>query len=100
MLSVGLEQLLKDPHTLQKLSGLRVGLLAHPASVNKELRHAIDLISTSPLNLSCAFGPQHGLKGEKQDNMIESEDDHDPQYKYSHLQSLRKSPAPHSTNDG
>lgn len=54
-------------------------MLAHPASVTEDLTHSLDAIARVPgLRLSCAFGPQHGMRGEKQYNMIESEDYVDP----------------------
>ncbi len=54
------------------LNGTRVGLVAHPASINIKLAHAADLIQKSrKLTLSALFGPQHGIRGETQDNMIE-----------------------------
>ncbi len=57
-----------------KLKGLRVGLLVHPASVNKKLEHASDcLLKSRKLELKALFGPQHGIRGETQDNMIEWE---------------------------
>src|SRR5690606_6469367 len=61
------------------LAGKRVALLAHPASVNARLEHSLDLLAACPdLNLTAAFGPQHGLRGDKQDNMVESPDFNDP----------------------
>jgi uncharacterized protein YbbC (DUF1343 family) len=58
----------------KKLKGSRVGLLVHPASVNKRLNHATDLfIKSKKFKLKALFGPQHGIRGETQDNMIEWE---------------------------
>jgi uncharacterized protein YbbC (DUF1343 family) len=58
-----------------------VALLAHPASVTSNLSHALDaLAGLEDIELSAAFGPQHGLRGDKQDNMIESPDYLDPQH--------------------
>jgi uncharacterized protein YbbC (DUF1343 family) len=63
------------------LKGQRVALLAHPASVTRDLNHSIDAIAALPeLRLSAAFGPQHGLRGDKQDNMVESPNYIDPQW--------------------
>lgn len=77
---LGLERLLTDAALRQPLAGRRVALLAHPASVTRDLRHALDAIAALPdIRLTAAFGPQHGLKGDKQDNMVESDDDVDPQ---------------------
>jgi len=56
------------------LRGASVGLLVHPASVNRTLEHAVDLFQRSrKLTLKVLFGPQHGIRGETQDNMIEWE---------------------------
>jgi len=61
------------------LSGRRVALLAHPASVTENLTHSLDaLAACGDIKISAAFGPQHGLRGDKQDNMIESPDFKDP----------------------
>ena len=54
------------------LKGSRVGLVVHPASVNSELEHALDCFFKSrKFELAALFGPQHGIRGETQDNMIE-----------------------------
>lgn len=61
------------------LRGARVGLVAHPASVNRRLSHAIDVFRGSKkLKLTTLFGPQHGILGQTQDNMIEWEGFRDP----------------------
>jgi len=76
---LGLERLLEEPALRRPLAGRRVALLGHPASVTRDLTHAIDaLAAADEIRLSAAFGPQHGLRGEKQDNMIESDDYTDP----------------------
>jgi len=75
----GLDRLLADPELRAPLRGRRVGLLAHPASVTPDLIHALDaLAACGDLRVSSAFGPQHGLRGDKQDNMVESPDYDDP----------------------
>jgi len=75
----GLDRFLADPALRQPLRGRRVALLAHPASVTEDLTHALDALAALPdLNLTAAFGPQHGLRGDKQDNMVESPDFLDP----------------------
>src|ERR1700712_5717885 len=75
----GLDRLLSDPALRQPLEGKRIALLAHPASVTRELTHALDALAATPgLKLTAAFGPQHGLRGDKQDNMMESPDFTDP----------------------
>jgi len=70
----GIDRLLEDRALLKRLAGRRVALLAHPASVTRELVHSIDALVAAGVRLSAAFGPQHGLRGDKQDNMIESPD--------------------------
>ncbi len=75
----GIERLLADPALRAPLVGKRVALLAHPASVTRDLTHSLDaLAALGDINLTAAFGPQHGLRGDKQDNMIETEDYIDP----------------------
>jgi len=79
MVKFGLDRLLADPQLRRPLGGRRVALLAHPASVTARLEHALDaLASLGDLRLTAAFGPQHGLRGDKQDNMMESPDFDDP----------------------
>jgi len=71
----GLDRFIEDRALRAPLAGRRVGLLAHPASVTAGLVHAIDAIAAcGDVRLTAAFGPQHGLKGDKQDNMVESPD--------------------------
>jgi len=75
----GIDRLLDEPELREPLAGRRVALLAHPASVTRNLVHSLDALATlGDIRLSAAFGPQHGLRGEKQDNMIESQDASDP----------------------
>ncbi|HTO59215.1 MAG TPA: DUF1343 domain-containing protein [Pseudomonadales bacterium] len=75
----GIDRLLDEPELRKPLAGRRVGLLAHPASVTRDLAHTLDALAALPeLNITAAFGPQHGLRGDKQDNMIESPDFTDP----------------------
>jgi len=71
----GIDRLIEDASLRKPLAGRRVALLAHPASVTRDLVHALDaLAACGDLTLTAAFGPQHGLRGDKQDNMIESQD--------------------------
>jgi len=78
-LRFGIERLLDEPELRRPLHGRRVALLAHPASVTRDLTHSLDALAALPeLRLSAAFGPQHGLRGDKQDNMVESPDFTDP----------------------
>jgi uncharacterized protein YbbC (DUF1343 family) len=77
----GIDRLLADPALRAPLAGRRVALLAHPASVTADLTHSLDALAALPdLRLTAAFGPQHGLRGDKQDNMVESPDFHDPRH--------------------
>ncbi|HKF97493.1 MAG TPA: exo-beta-N-acetylmuramidase NamZ domain-containing protein, partial [Steroidobacteraceae bacterium] len=74
-MKLGIERLLAEPALRKPLLGRRVALLAHPASVTRSLMHSLDaLASLGSLRLSAAFGPQHGLRGDKQYNMVESAD--------------------------
>lgn len=75
----GVDRFLAEPKLRAALAGKRVALLAHPASVTADLTHSLDaLAQLSDLKLTAAFGPQHGIKGDKQDNMLESPDFVDP----------------------
>ncbi len=74
----GIDRLLADPALRKPLEGKRVALLAHPASVTADLTHSLDALVAAGLNVTAAFGPQHGLRGDKQDNMVESPDFTDP----------------------
>jgi uncharacterized protein YbbC (DUF1343 family) len=77
----GIDRLLEDPRLRADLSGRRVALLAHPASVTASMQHSLDALAALPdLRLTAALGPQHGLRGDKQDNMVESPDFVDPQH--------------------
>jgi uncharacterized protein YbbC (DUF1343 family) len=75
----GIDRLLEEPALRKPLAGRRVALLAHPASLTAGFEHALDaLAALRDIRLTAAFGPQHGLRGDKQDNMIESPDYVDP----------------------
>ena len=79
MVSFGIDRLLAEPELRRPLAGRRVALLAHPASVTAGLEHSLDALATvGDLRVTAAFGPQHGLRGDKQDNMVESPDFQDP----------------------
>lgn len=81
MIAFGIDRLLADAELRKPLHGKRIALVAHPASVTADLTHSLDaLMGLGDLNISAAFGPQHGIKGDKQDNMVESEDFTDPVY--------------------
>jgi uncharacterized protein YbbC (DUF1343 family) len=75
----GIDRLLADPALRAPLKGRRVAVVAHPASVTRDLTHSLDaLAALGDVRLSAAFGPQHGMRGDKQDNMMESPDFTDP----------------------
>ncbi|MBV9420244.1 MAG: DUF1343 domain-containing protein [Alphaproteobacteria bacterium] len=75
----GIDRLLAEPALRKPLEGKRVALVAHPASVTQDLTHTLDALAACPgMKLTAAFGPQHGLRGDKQDNMMESPDFTDP----------------------
>ncbi|HWH46946.1 MAG TPA: exo-beta-N-acetylmuramidase NamZ domain-containing protein, partial [Burkholderiales bacterium] len=74
-MKLGVERLLEEPALRKPLVGRRVALLAHPASVTRDLAHSLDALAALPdIRIAAAFGPQHGLRGDKQDNMVESPD--------------------------
>jgi len=82
MFRFGIERLLSESDLQEKLKGKRLAFLGHPASVTQTLQHSLDALMANPaFNVVAAFGPQHGMRGEKQDNMIESEDYTDPVHK-------------------
>jgi uncharacterized protein YbbC (DUF1343 family) len=76
----GIDRLLADPTLRRPLEGRRVALLAHPASVTADLTHSLDALVAAGINVSAVFGPQHGVRGDLQDNMMESPDFTDPVY--------------------
>ena len=80
MTSFGIDRLLAEPELRRPLEGRRVALLAHPASVTRDLTHSLDALVSTGLNVSAVFGPQHGVRGDLQDNMMESPDFTDPTY--------------------
>jgi len=69
--TLGLERLLSD--RLDLVRGARVGLVCNQATVDHGLRHAADLLHAhSGIRLTTLFGPQHGIRGDVQDNMVET----------------------------
>ncbi|HZF45490.1 MAG TPA: DUF1343 domain-containing protein [Sphingomonadaceae bacterium] len=77
----GIDRLLAEPDLRKPLHGKRLALVAHPASVTEGLVHSLDaLMALDDISITSAFGPQHGLKGDKQDNMVETADELDAQY--------------------
>jgi len=78
-MKLGIDHLLEDATLRGALKGRRIALLGHPASVTHQCQHTLDALSgCRDLRLTAALGPQHGMRGDKQDNMIESEDYVDP----------------------
>jgi uncharacterized protein YbbC (DUF1343 family) len=80
MTSFGIDRLLADPELRRPLEGKRVALLAHPASVTADLTHSLDALFAAGIRVTAEFGPQHGVRGDLQDNMMESPDFTDPRY--------------------
>ncbi|GAK61287.1 hypothetical protein U27_01187 [Candidatus Vecturithrix granuli] len=80
-MKLGIDTLLENREMRRQLAGRRVALLGHPASVTKNCCHSLDALMECPeIRVASAFGPQHGMRGDKQDNMIESEDYMDPRH--------------------
>jgi uncharacterized protein YbbC (DUF1343 family) len=78
-MKTGIERLCADSGLRVPLQGQRLAVLGHAASVTGDCRHTLDaLMGCGGLQLSAAFGPQHGMRGDKQDNMIETADYRDP----------------------
>ena len=77
----GIDRLISEPGLRAPLKGRRVALLGHPASVTADLTHSLDaLVACSDVTVTAAFGPQHGMRGDLQDNMVESPDFTDPRH--------------------
>lgn len=80
-MNLGIDELLRNSELRKALEGKRVAVLGHPASVTRDCRHALDALMAFPqVKIVSAFGPQHGMLGDKQDNMVESGDFVDPRY--------------------
>ena len=75
----GIDRLIEDPLVRKPLEGKRVALLAHPASVTEDLTHSLDALMAVDIHVVCAMGPEHGLKGDKQEN-VKSDYYMDPNY--------------------
>lgn len=81
-MKLGIDRLLEEPGLRRDLKGRRVALLGHPASITRQGQHSLDALAAgAEIQLTAAFGPQHGMRGDKQDNMIESDDYVDPALK-------------------
>jgi len=79
LIQLGIDRLISTPSIRGPLAGRRIALLGHPASVTADLTHTLDALALLPeITIAAAFGPQHGLRGDKQDNMVESQDYLDP----------------------
>lgn len=78
LMDFGIDRLLSDCDLLGRLAGRRVAVVAHPASVTACCAHTLDALAAAGVDVVAALGPQHGLRGEKQDNMQESDDFRDP----------------------
>jgi uncharacterized protein YbbC (DUF1343 family) len=80
-MKLGIDNFLENQEFQALLEGHRVALLGHSASLTSECRHSLDALMKCPkISVVSAFGPQHGMRGDKQDNMIETEDYTDPEY--------------------
>lgn len=80
-MNLGIDELMYNNNLRRALGGRRVALLGHPASVTRDCRHTLDVLTACPgITITSAFGPQHGMLGDKQDNMVESGDYIDPRY--------------------
>jgi uncharacterized protein YbbC (DUF1343 family) len=75
---LGIDQLLESPDLTTKLKAKRIGLVAHPASMTSSGDHTLDALFKDRCSVVRAFGPQHGMRGDVQDNMIETQDYLDP----------------------
>ncbi len=80
-MKLGIDRLITDSGLQKRLAGRKLALAGHPASVTSSLQHSLNALFSCPaLTITAAFGPQHGMRGDKQDNMIESADYRDPVY--------------------
>jgi len=78
---LGIDRLISEKSLQAQLAGKRLALVGHPASLTSNMQHSLDaLAECRNLTVSAAFGPQHGMRGDKQDNMVESADYTDPQH--------------------
>lgn len=80
-MKLGIDRVLSEKNLQKELQNKKVAFVGHPASVTSNLTHSLNALVDSKINVVCAYGPQHGMRGEKQDNMIESEDYLDPELK-------------------
>lgn len=74
-MQLGIDRLISEADLRRKLAGRRVAVLGHPASMTSGLVHSLDaLAGLGEVHLTAAFGPQHGMRGDVQDNMVETDD--------------------------
>ncbi len=66
-MQTGLDRLIESPALVRRLKGLRVGLVAHPASVSRDLVHVVDVFASLGIRPEVLFGPEHGWAGHAQD---------------------------------
>lgn len=99
----GLDALIRDG--FNPLRGRRIALLCNQASIASDLRHSLDAFlearDAGYLDIAAVFGPQHGLWGHTQDNMIEWEGGRDPRtgLPVHSLYGERRKPSPESLRD-
>lgn len=79
-MNFAIDHLVSDKKLLSQLKGRKPGLVGHPASTTSAITHSLDALIAAGVPVQAAFGPQHGMRGDKQDNMIESEDFIDPEH--------------------
>jgi len=80
-MNLGIDEFLQNHSCRKPLEDCRIALLGHPASVTSECHHTLDRLMDCPeMQVVSAFGPQHGMRGDKQDNMVESDDYVHPYY--------------------
>ncbi len=75
MTRTGLDRLITE--RFQSLKGQRIALLCNQASVASDRRHVIDHFQQAQIDIQCVLGPQHGIWGHTQDNMVEWEGGYD-----------------------
>lgn len=79
-MQLGIDRLLSEVALRRELEGKKISLVAHPASTTSSLVHSLNALKAAGVNVVSAFGPQHGVKGDKQDNMMETMDELDPEF--------------------
>ena len=96
---VGLVQILEDPQ--KYLKGKRIGIICNQASVNNQFLHIADLFyQNDNINLVSLFGPQHGIRGDVQDNMVETGHNTDVRDGFACFFTLQRNERTDTTNAG